>query len=472
MSNNQPTSHRLRWIALALGLVLGGCAALPPNARVERVDPGAGYRIERELGHTPRNDPETLLLLAFSGGGTRAAALSYGILEALRETRVAIGGNEERLLDQVDVISGVSGGSFTALAYSLHGERLFDTYEARFLKRDVEGELIADLLNPLNWPSLLLGDGNRSSLAARRYDRILFDGATYADLVGNGRPFVLVSATEFSGGARFAFAQSTFDLLCADLSQLRLSVAATASSAVPVAFTPVTLRNWGGTCGLLLPEWIEQRRDWGPSEAILWRRQLDQTVAFQDSKGRPWLHLVDGGVSDNLGLLPYIDLLEAAELRADVGRLLGLGRTRRVAVVVVNALSPGRPRWDASPTGPGLVDTIFQTASVPIDRNSTDSVVLLSGMMERWRLQQEIRALESRIAGAPPPPPPVPLFPIVIDFAAIPDAGEREFFQSLPTSFRLPPETIDRLRAVARKLLATNSEFQRFLRSFDSPRSP
>ena len=59
-----------------------------------------------------------------------------------------------RVIDTVDVITGVSGGSFTALAFGLYGEKLFDNYEPRFLKRNVQGTLIARALNPFNWPAL------------------------------------------------------------------------------------------------------------------------------------------------------------------------------------------------------------------------------------------------------------------------------------------------------------------------------
>jgi NTE family protein len=47
------------------------------------------------------------------------------------------------MLDEVDAITAVSGGSFTALAYGMYGEALFDQYERRYLKRNVQGELIA-----------------------------------------------------------------------------------------------------------------------------------------------------------------------------------------------------------------------------------------------------------------------------------------------------------------------------------------
>ena len=128
--------------ALALLLVLGGCATRPINPPITQTDPSTGYRYLVRQQHF--KDKENLVVLAFSGGGTRAAAFSYGVLEFLRRTEV-VGpkGNKVRLLDEIDVITGVSGGSFTALAYGLYGEKLFADYEQRFLKRNVERELIS-----------------------------------------------------------------------------------------------------------------------------------------------------------------------------------------------------------------------------------------------------------------------------------------------------------------------------------------
>ncbi|WP_231970948.1 hypothetical protein [Polynucleobacter necessarius] len=75
--------------------------------------------------------------------------LPYGVLEALREMElVERSGKKVRAIDQVNFITGVSGGSFTALAYGLYGEKLFDFYETDFLKRDVQGEIIARAANP------------------------------------------------------------------------------------------------------------------------------------------------------------------------------------------------------------------------------------------------------------------------------------------------------------------------------------
>ena len=138
-----------------------------------------------------------MVILAFSGGGTRAAAFSDGVLEALRRIEIVTkSGRKIRLLDEVDVITGISGGSFTALAYGLYGEKLFDEYEARFLKRDVQGALVGRILNPLNWGALSSTGWGRSELAADLYDEILFNGATFADLERASGPAIAVKAID------------------------------------------------------------------------------------------------------------------------------------------------------------------------------------------------------------------------------------------------------------------------------------
>lgn len=127
----------VRSLAAALAaLWLAGCTTLAPiNPPIDRIDPG-GYRIANLLKREQAdNNAEALVLLAFSGGGTRAAALSYGVLEELRRTPISNTGQPgvtHPLLDEVDLVAGVSGGSFTALAYALYGDKLFTEFEPRF----------------------------------------------------------------------------------------------------------------------------------------------------------------------------------------------------------------------------------------------------------------------------------------------------------------------------------------------------
>src|SRR5437660_12695986 len=101
--------------ALAALLTLGGCATRPVNPPITQVDVNTGYTFQTRQKHFKSQD--NLVILAFSGGGTRAAAFSYGVLEFLRRTEV-VGpqGNTVRLLDAGDRITGVAGGSFAGLA--------------------------------------------------------------------------------------------------------------------------------------------------------------------------------------------------------------------------------------------------------------------------------------------------------------------------------------------------------------------
>ena len=295
--------RRLLPTALSALLLLGGCATAPINPPITHADPMAGYRVENNEHY--RRDKEDLVVLAFSGGGTRAAAFSYGVLEALRDTElVGRNGQRERLLDSVDVITGVSGGSFTALAYGLYGDRLFSEYERRFLKRDVQGELLGRALNPVYWGPLSSPYWGRSELAADLYDEILFNGATFADLQRGSGPMIVASATDLNSGARFYFTQKMFDILCSDLSGVRLARAAASSSAVPVVLSPVTIENYGGTCGYKEPAFFArfERSAEVARPAARALQDLKELRYYEDGTLRPYLHLVDGGVADNLAM--------------------------------------------------------------------------------------------------------------------------------------------------------------------------
>jgi len=134
------------WLASATPALSDDTPTVSPglariNERLAQFDPNTGYRPNLLLPKRVNNDPGTLYFLAFSGGGTRAAAFSYGVLEELRRTEVVIDGQRRRLIDEVDIISGVSGGSFTALAYSLYGERLYSKVALRIMLSDFANDI-------------------------------------------------------------------------------------------------------------------------------------------------------------------------------------------------------------------------------------------------------------------------------------------------------------------------------------------
>jgi NTE family protein len=145
------------------------------------------------------------VILAFSGGGTRAAALSYGVLAQLQQVKFMSMNGERTLLDEVDVISSVSGGSFTSAYYGLYGDRIFVDYEERFLRSDVEGALLRGLLNPLRWFS----SHGRTEMAVSYYQQSLFGDATFADLARRDAPLILINSSDLSTGGDSRLSRST-----------------------------------------------------------------------------------------------------------------------------------------------------------------------------------------------------------------------------------------------------------------------
>ena len=182
------------------------------------------------------------------------------------------------------------------------------------------------------WGPLSSTGWGRSELAADLYDEILFDGATYADLQRGTGPMIVASATDLSTGARFYYTQSMFDILCSDLSAVRLSRAAASSSAVPVVLSPVTINNYGGTCGYREPPWLTLLAD--PQHALRpaarAMQQLSEMRAYEDGKERPYIHLVDGGVADNLGMRGMLDVMDEVEALRLVAQPTPLDRVKRI----------------------------------------------------------------------------------------------------------------------------------------------
>ena len=73
-----------------------------------------------------------LIGLAFSGGGTRAAAFSYGVLSEFERSEAGPGRRYGSLLDSIDYVSGVSGGAVTAAYFGLKGRAALADFRERF----------------------------------------------------------------------------------------------------------------------------------------------------------------------------------------------------------------------------------------------------------------------------------------------------------------------------------------------------
>ncbi|MFO0795471.1 MAG: patatin-like phospholipase family protein [Candidatus Brocadiaceae bacterium] len=444
-------------------LVLSGCVHYPVNKRLEQCNPDYGYR-GRNMRPAERQSKDTLLMLTFSGGGTRAAAFSYGVLESLRDTELNQAGKKIRLLDEVDVISGVSGGSFTAAYYGLFGDRIFDDFETKFLKKNIQGALTRRiLLRPDNWVRLSSPYFARSDLASEYYNKHIFEGATFEDMLKMQGPMIFINATDMVHGTRVAFTQDAFDLICSDLSTFPVSRACAASSAVPILLTPITLKNYADTCNFEMPEPLKKALE----ARTLPDRQFDlanNLLPFLDSKKKPYIHLVDGGVADNLGLRAILERIIAMGDAWTTLKFARLENIHKVVIVVVNAETEVNTKWDRFGLDLPISAMLESYSSISITKYNTETVALLRESFHKWA--EEIRrgrCPPGQISKEPGGCGDIEFYLVEVRFDALPDEAERSYFKHLPTSFRLKPDDVDKLREVARRILTNSKEFQRLL---------
>ncbi len=451
----QPVYLAIRLLTLWLVLAfLTSCATRTWNVPLTAAPVADAYDFRH---HMPQPEDDVFVVLAFSGGGTRAAAFSYGVLEKLRDSIVNVAGQPQRLLDQVNVISSVSGGSYTAAYYGLFGERIFDDFVPQFLYRDWQSELAALFLRPHYALSLAAGDYNRSDLVAAHLHRTLFRYSTFSDLSRNGLPFIILNASDLNNATTFSFIQPQFDFLCSNLSDYPVASAVMASSAVPAAFAPMALRNYAD-CPQRHKDWVV---DALANDHVLDRRYSVARALerYADPKRMPILRLVDGGVTDNLGVRG--SMMSPVTQNGNVPDMAGaftpeqLQRVRHVLVVVANAQVYEVYDWSRKGNDPGLIATTSAAFDASLGLLNTETVALAKQGFLMW--EQHVNAM--RPAGSPQ----VKVDFAVLTFNQIANPAERDRFNAMPTTISLQARQVDDLRALAGRLLDESPEFQSFL---------
>jgi NTE family protein len=310
----------------------------------------------------------------------------------------------------------------------------------------------------------------RGDLVAEYYDQNIFDGGTFGDIVTRGGPLILVNATDVTLGTYFTFSQETFDILCSDVSRLPLSRAVAASSSVPVILTPITFYNYAGSCNYEEPRWVKRALE----QPALSRRRFQKAVhlrSYMDAQTKPYIHLIDGGISDNLGLRAVIDFLIVPGEMWQALQYLGWENTQKVVFIVVNAEQGPDLQMDYVERTLSSRSVLKSTTTIPISRYNFETVELLKGNFTQWT--EEIRSRRCAAAGFPggtdsaysgaDPCADIEFYLVEVDFEAVPDKSERSYLLGLPTSFNLPPGAVDRVRAAAHQVLTHSPEFQRLL---------
>jgi len=388
-----------------------------------------------------KNADDLSLILTFSGGGTRAASFSYGVLKELRR---------QNLLDEIDVISSVSGGSFTSAYYGLYGEKIFEDFEEKFLKKPIQTRLIDTFANPFNWFDLSFA--NRSDYVASLYEKEIFGKKTFADLREDA-PKIIINATDISTGNAFSFTHDNFHRICSNLDSYPIGRAVTASSAVPVLFSPLTLKNYEG-CTPYFYQKTQAKDNLSHND-----RQSLRLRIYQDKENYPYVHLVDGGIADNLGIRSLFHIV--SELDNDflkVMEVFGIPNSRKVAIIVVNASDALNPKIAKQEFAPDIETTVGAVSTIQFKRYNSDTLDLVSNSFKTWEKQvNEVRCKnkEQECKG-------IEFYLIELNFNQLPKK-EAKKFSLIETSLELPSEKVDELILAGEQLLRESKEFNQLL---------
>jgi len=409
----------------------------------------------------PVNDrsEELTVILTFSGGGTRAAALSYGVLKEMRDTNIIINNKKRRLLDEVDLISSVSGGSFTSAYYGLFGDRIFQDFETKFLKRRVQSDLIKlSLLSPKAWIRLLPGLFERSDLAAEYYNQLIFNKKHFSDLRKDA-PYIVINATDLSLGQGFAFTDYHFRWICSDLDGYPISRAVAASSAVPVLFSPITLENHSAKCNYSPIIWSS--KDSGDKEQKRYEQTL-QIKKYRDNEQYKYLHLVDGGIADNLGIRSLIDMTTFhGNNMWNAFNTYNMQKTKKLVFIVVNASGFPNANTAKSRLPPSTFNVLDTTTSIQSNKYNVETIDLLRSKFPIWKRQiAQGRCKKSRTTGCAK----IEMDLIEVSLQDL-TLKEKSDLPYVPTSLELPAKTVDKLTAAGSNLLQRSETYQKLLKS-------
>jgi NTE family protein len=449
-----PIARRLMFWLISVLLSAAGCSlSAPVNQPLRSAAGNAEYRlldVNRSGGAE-----NTLVLVALSGGGKRSAAFAFGVLRGMADIPVRPNGANSTLLDEIDLLASVSGGSFPAAHFALYGRKSFDTFPDEFLYPDIEAYIWGTFLLPWNWNWIfnpLVGTNDRMTWV---YDKLMFHGATYADLYRHGRPQVSINATDISFGTPFGFLPQTFDIICSDLASLPVARAVAASNGFPVLFGPITLRNYRGPdCPSLSPL---PPRSWESAQNDLRRRALIENLyRYADARQTPWIHLMDGGISDNLALRVLLNNMLLLDINTD-RFAAGLLPVRRILILSVDGQSAPNPNWPHQRVVSGLGQIISAVTTAQIGAYNIETLMAVETAVDD--LVGKLRTLRCRQG------------PVIQGYACddvagkimrvslsdYPDPELRARLVTIRTGLTLPRDQVDALVAAGETMIARDA---------------
>lgn len=431
---------KFRIVFFWLVVLLAGCVSAPFEPPINSAIVETANIDQIFARQVPDPSDELLLLASFSGGGTRASALAYGVLYELNQRVVSVD-SQQTLLDELDYISAVSGGSFTAAYYALFGrDRLFSDFREKFLEKDMHAEIRQQFLSSGTINRIRSLQYGVSDLLADYYDREIFEQKTLADLFKADGLVIDINAVDISRGTRFSFSKSQLRTICTDPKSISVGRAVAASSAVPVVFSAIAIRNYADQCHEPTPEWVVKAR-YTPALDDRKRDEADRVYSYLNPGKRQYIHLLDGGLVDNLGVRASISRSIAAGGLKQALAQRGLGHTKTVVYIVIDAANWPPVTMDETANHPPLESIISAATSAPLVQYNKETLSLLRKQFRVWAQQTGGKA-----------------YVIHLSFDQLPDALKAEMF-AMPTNLALTSAQVDSVIQAGKTLLKTHPAY-------------
>jgi NTE family protein len=451
---------------VACSALLAACASVIHNDPVNvPLVPGAPPSAELGRGVETYYD-DTVIALSFSGGGTRAAAFAFGALTALEETPTP--NRSTPLLDRVDFVTGVSGGSVLAAYYGLKKRAALADFKQRFLLRNAEENLQMNL-NLLSIAKGLQGGINDPTAFPKWLDDNLFEHATFKSLLYQRRPYIWINASDIYDRTPFVFGTVLFGALCSDLSNYPISLAVAASAAVPVIFAPVVVQGYPGGCSVPLPDWVRRVRGDPDAQPLL---KLFANAMYRYHSGEVrYVKLLDGGMVDNYGLAGFTIARLAANTPYGPLEPEEAVKLRRLMFLVVDSGRAPSGSWSQTVEGPAGANLITASSDTATESGAVGSYTSFQDTMREWQRalvdwRCRLSANDRRRFGAPVTWDchDVRIFVGRVAFEQL--GPERAAaLNSVETAFKLPPEQVEMVISAGHDAVKASSVFRSFLAS-------
>jgi predicted acylesterase/phospholipase RssA len=455
----------------SVGAVVASCALLLGCASVYNIPVNvplgtAGVVDNLTIGfEDPAALDDLLIGLSFSGGGTRAAAFSFGVLQEM--DTIAMPRASDKMLDRIDYISGVSGGSVTAAYFGLKKREALTDFRERFLLLNAEEGLQTTL--SLGTIGRALGGGINDSTAFTKWlDAHLFNNVTFGQFRNVGSPRVWINASDIYNRVPFVFDATAFTAICSDLSKYPLSSAVAASAAVPIAFAPAVVKAYPGTCNDPLPPWIAKAAANRNASPML--GSYAKAVVRYREGAVPYLKLMDGGLVDNYGISGFTIARESSDTAYGPLTPHQAVKLRRAMFLVVDSKVGISGDWVNTVQGPDGVEVLKAAIDTTMDASVGASYSAFDRTMKDWQASMikwrcGLSGAERARYGVKPgwDCKNVQFFIGRLGFDQL-DPSRAAVLEAVPTRFQLPQGQVDDVIAAGRDTLRASPIFQAFAR--------